>query len=109
MKAEPVGSIRTIQFHTAEGVSVTTVTMIVTTTVGAGVLLVILFHVLLILCKRMKKSTAVNIPMETVNTPQEPLPNNQVNCVLSLLSRLDTVGALSQFTHFLFLYFFAFL
>ena len=85
MKVEPVGPIRTIQSSTAEGVSdtiVATVTTIVTTTVGAGVLLVILFQVLLIIYKRRKKSTVVNIPMETVDTPQEPLPNDQVNCVL---------------------------
>ena len=84
MKVEPVGPIRTIQSPTAEGVSdtiVATVTTIVTTTVGAGVLLVILFQVLLIIYKRRKK-TVVNIPMETVDTPQEPLPNDQVNCVL---------------------------
>ena len=54
-----------------------------TTTVGAGVLLVILFQVLLIVYKRRKKSTAVNILMETVDTPQEPLRNDQVNCELS--------------------------
>ena len=83
MKVEPVGPIRTIQSHTVEGVSVTTVTTIVTTTVGAGVLLVILFQVLFTIYKRRKKSTVVNIPMEAVNTPQEPLPNDQVNCVLS--------------------------
>ena len=72
-----------MQSPTAEGISVATVT-IVTTIVVAGVLLVILFQVLLIIYKRRKKSTVVNIPMEAVDTPQEPLPNDQVNCVLSL-------------------------
>ena len=69
--------------HTGEGVSVTIVTTIVTTTVGAGVLLVILFQVLFTIYKRRNKSTVVNIPMEAVDTPQEPLPNDQVNYVLS--------------------------
>ena len=62
-----------------------------TITVGAGVLLVILFQVLLILYKRRKKSTAVNIPMETVDTPQEPLRNDQVNCELPYEFLFDLV------------------
>ena len=86
MKVEPVEPISTIQSPTAEEVSdtiVTTVTTIVTTTVGAGVLLVILFQVLLIIYKRRKKSSVVNIPMEAMeDSPQEPFPNDQVNCVL---------------------------
>lgn len=68
-------------FPTAAAISdtiVSTVTTIVTTTVGAGVFLVILFQVLLIKYKRRKKTNVVNIPMETVDTPQESLPIDQV-------------------------------
>ena len=53
--------------------------MIATTTVGACVFISILFNVLLITYKRRKKSNDVNIPIETVDTPQESLPNDQVN------------------------------
>lgn len=61
------------------GAIVTTVTTIVTTTVGAGVFLSILFNVLLMKYMGRNKSNAVDIPMETVDTPQESLPVHQVN------------------------------
>ena len=53
--------------------------MIPTTTVGACAFISILFNVFLITYKRRKKSNDVNIPIETVDTPQESLPNDQVN------------------------------
>ena len=76
---DSIGSILSPKEAGNSATDVTTITTIVAATVGAGVFLSILFNILLLTYKRRKKSDVVNIPIEVVDTPQEPLPNDQVN------------------------------